>query len=108
MRNVSLCLAIGVLAAAAATPTQCDKQVTPAQEAKYKRACVHYKTQAGDTPYSLADRFYGKGYMSRLIEAPNKQYLTAAGVFKPNSMIIIPPDDRGRSVDISSPYKRKY
>ncbi len=55
MRNVSLCLAIGVLAAAAATPTQCDKPLTAEQEAKYKRACVHYKTQVGDSPYSRPD-----------------------------------------------------
>jgi len=108
MRSVSLCVAVGLLAAVTSTPTQCDNQLTPAQEAVLKKACTTYKTQPGDTPYSLAERFYGKGYMSYRIQEANKQYLTKEGFFKPNTLILIPPDDRGRSVDTSYPYERTY
>lgn len=108
MRSVSLCVAVGLLAAVTSTPTQCDKKLTPAQEAAFRNACANYKTLPGDTPYSLAERFYGKGYMAYRIQEVNKQYLTKEGFFKPNSLILIPPDDRGRSVDTSYPYKRTY
>ena len=108
MKPTAMLLGVGLLAAAvtSSTPTQCTQDTT--QQELYKKACVYYKTVAGDSPYSLAKRFYGKAYMSRRLEEANKEHLQDNGFFKPDVVILVPPDDRGRSVDVSRPRTFKY
>lgn len=90
-------LSVVVLAASATVPTQCP--LDSATQARLKASCITYTTVIGDTPYSLAEKFYGKGWQSYKISEPNKQFLDAKGFFKPGSKILIPPLDNGRPVD---------
>jgi len=108
MRRASLFLSVAILAAGAtaSTPTTCEKD--SALEKAYKKTCVTYMTQPGDNPYKLARQFYGKGYLEYKIREANKQLLTDQGFFPPGTKILVPPDDRGRPVDVTRPDEVPY
>ena len=97
-------LAIVILAAAAGTapttPTQCLQQ--PGQNPRVSwTGDVVYKTQPGDNPYSLAERFYGHGYMGYRIQQRNPLAPTYRGAYAAGIEIVIPPDNRGLPVDVT-------
>jgi hypothetical protein len=98
-------LAIVILAAAAGTtsttPTQCPQQ-TGQNPRVASTGDVVYKTQAGDTPYALAKRFYGHGYMEYKIRQRNPLALTTAGAYAPGIELVIPPDDNGVPVNVAN------
>ncbi|HUU92621.1 MAG TPA: hypothetical protein VM238_15590 [Phycisphaerae bacterium] len=108
MRRASVLLSVAILAAGGtvSAPTDCENNSQLGKA--YKKTCVTYKTQPGDNPYTLAKQFYGKGYMEYKIRAANKDLLTAAGFFPPGTRILVPPDDRGRPVDVTRPDKVDY
>jgi len=93
--------ALFILAATTVTvPTQCPQQaarnprVSPTGE-------VVYTTQVADTPWRLAERFYGKGYLEYKIRQRNPLLLTKEGGYMPGVEIVIPPDDRGMPIDVT-------
>jgi len=97
-----------LLAAAAATttttqPTACMPPGTTNSQAA---DCVVYETRAGDTPYTLAERFYGRAWMGYQIAEANRWSLTREGFFPPGTKILIPPDLNGRPVDVNRVNRR--
>jgi hypothetical protein len=105
MVNGSRFLAIVILAAAAGTasttPGQCLQQ--PGQNPRVAATGdVVYKTQAGDTPYALAKRFYGHGYMEYKIRQRNPLALTQPGAYAPGIELVIPPGDNGVPVNVAN------
>jgi len=87
-------LATAMVAATTTTqPTTCQSQAIQA-------GCVLYTTGLADTPYSLGERFYGKGWMGDRIAKINPGKLTATGVFLPRVQIVIPPGLDGLPVDV--------
>ena len=107
MRRVSMFLGIGILAAGTVTmPTQCQ------QESKlkefYEKGSVTYRTRPGDNPYTLAKRFYGKGYLAYKIRDANKDLLTEEEFFPTGTEIVVPPDLRGRLIDVTRPEGKRY
>lgn len=105
MKGASMFLGVAMLAATATSPTQCPPQ-TGLQNKKPPNTVV-YKTQPGDSPYTLAKKFYGHGYMEYKIREANKKVPLTKGFYKPGTKILVPPDDRGRPVDITR-FNRKY
>jgi nucleoid-associated protein YgaU len=65
-----------------------------------KAGWVTYTARPGDTPYTLAQRFYGKMWMGYQIADANKLALTREGVFPPGAKLMIPPGLDGRPVAI--------
>ena len=109
MTRRSTFLGIAILAAAAVTtataPTQCLQQ--PGQNPRISVfGEVVYKTLPADTPYLLAERFYGHGYMEYKIRHRNPLFLTSQGCYMTGTEIVIPPDDRGVPIDVTR-YQRK-
>jgi nucleoid-associated protein YgaU len=93
MGRFSMYLSVGVLLMVAATPTQCQQPPPPGS--------VPYVTRAGDTPYRIAERIYGKGYLQDRIILANSKVLQADGTFPPGITIAIPPGLNGEPVDTS-------
>jgi hypothetical protein len=104
--KTSVYMSVGVLAVASVlTRTQCwDKAADPRALA----TCTTYVTQPGDTPYRLAERFYERGYQEYKIREANPGKLTKEGFFKPGTTILVPPDDRGRPIDVTRPDEQPY
>jgi nucleoid-associated protein YgaU len=96
-------LSVGVLMVVAAAPTQCQQRPT-----NVPQGSVVYRTRAGDTPYRLADRLYGKGYLQDRIVQANRGRLPPNGVFEPGTYIVIPPNLNGESVDLSRFLEKPY
>jgi phage tail protein X len=91
--------ALVVLAAVAPTqPTQCTPP--PGSNGKAPPGYVVYKTHPGDTPYSLAKKFYGHTYLEAEIRKANEKALTKEGFFTPGVDILIPPNPYGTPGDI--------
>ncbi len=90
-----------------ATITQ-PSTCAPAKDASGKPTLVEYTTGPADTPYVLAERFYGRGWQAYRIAEVNKAQLTQGGYFKPGVKIVIPPGLDGRPVDLRSVKKYAY
>jgi len=103
MGRFSMYLSVAILAAAATTPTQCQ-QPPPGSPA----GSVVYKAHEGETPYSIAKRLYGEGYLESRIREANPMKLNLRGVYSEGTMIVVPPDLNGRPVDLSRFYKEPY
>ena len=97
-----------VMAATVSTqPTQCVR--TPDPKLKLPPGYVVYTTQMkSETPYEMAERFYGHGYMEYKIRKVNQKLLTREGVFPLKTAVLIPPDDDGRAVDLTRMLQRPY
>ena len=105
MVNGSRFMAIVILAAAAGTasttPTQCPQP--PVQNPRAAATGdVVYKTQVGDTPYALAKRFYGHGYMEYKIRQRNPVALTVKGIYAAGQELVIPPNENGVPVNVAN------
>ena len=73
-----------------ATPTQCPQNQRSDYAAAY--TWTTYQVQAGDTPASVAKKFYGKESEAYVIIAANKSKMMPDGLqFKPGVTIVIPP-----------------
>ena len=74
---------------------------------KTPAGCLAYVTAPNDTTYTIAQRFYSKGYRSYLIEAQNKDALKtikeANGTLKKGQILFLPPDQNGRPLDSQTP-----
>lgn len=92
--------AVAILAALASTvstqPTQCLRPSDPA--ANLPANYTVYRTERVVTPYELASRFYGHGYLAQKIVDANKTQLAADGTFPRGVDLLLPPDNAGRSV----------
>jgi len=88
----------GVLVLAAA-PVQCPNT---------DPNTVIYTTQPGDTPYRLADRVYGHGYLETKILAANLGKLGGDGVYPAGTLLTLPPDDAGHPAQINGETKKHY
>jgi len=98
-----------MLAAAttATTPTQCLRLPEPA--AKLPPNYVIFRTDRVVSPYELAERFYGEGYLEYKIRSANKGVLTKQGLFPAGKDVLIPPrDDSGLPVDLNRATDRYY
>ena len=98
-----------MLAAAttATTPTQCLRLPEPA--AKLPPNYVIFRTDRIVSPYELAERFYGQGYLEYKIRNANKDLLTKQGLFPAGKDVLIPPrDDSGLPVDLNRATDRYY
>jgi len=87
---------------AATTVTTVSTQPTaciPAGPAK--AGWVSYTAQGGETPYSLAERFYGKMWMGYQIADANRLALTKEGYFPKGARLMIPPGLNGLPVDVT-------
>jgi nucleoid-associated protein YgaU len=91
MGRFSMYLGVGLLLVVAVTPTQCRESPPPGS--------VPYVTKPGDTPYYIAKRVYGKGYLQDRIIMANRSVLSADGTFPPGITIAIPPNLNGEPVD---------
>jgi phage tail protein X len=102
--------AVVILAAIAPTvtiqPTQCMRQPAPA--ANLPAGYSVYRTEAVTTPYQMAERFYGHGYLAYKIVNANKSVLAANGTFPKGVDIVLPPDNEGRSVPERLLKEHKY
>jgi len=91
--------AVAILAALAPTvstqPAQCLRQ--PDAATKLPANYTVYRTERVTTPYELAERFYGHGYLAQRIIDANKTRLAANGTFPRGVDILVPPDNTGRS-----------
>ena len=100
IRSMQRFWAVVILAAMAPTvttqPTQCMRQPAPA--ARLPAGYTIYRTKTVTTPYHLAKRFYGHGYLAYMIVNANKSVLAANGTFPKGVDIVLPPDFRGHSV----------
>ena len=101
----------GVLMLAAATtattPTQCLRLPEPA--AKLPPNYVIFRTDRVVSPYELAERFYGEGYLEYKIRIVNKDLLTKQGMFPAGKDVLIPPkDESGLPVDLNRATDRYY
>ena len=92
--------AVAILAALAPTvstqPAQCLRQPDPA--ANLPATYTVYRTERVVTPYELASRFYGHGYLAQKIIDANRTQLAADGTFPRGVDLLLPPDATGRSV----------
>ena len=95
-RFILVIVAATVVTTIPGQPTGCTAPVD-----RTKLNWVTYTAQAGDTPYALADRFYGKMWMGYQIADANKLALTREGVFPKGAKLRIPPDLDGRPVDVN-------
>lgn len=85
--------AVAALAAMLATatvittqPTQCTQKLPPGS--------IVCKTTIPETPFALAEQFYGHGWMeNRIVEA--NPGLLRNGYFPANTYLVIPPDIYG-------------
>ena len=94
-----------VLLAAAATPTQCPQN----QRGSYATSThwTSYKVQVGDTPASVALKFYGKESEAHVIISANVSKMMPDGLmFKPGVTLAIPPS--GKRWDYSSDRYRTW
>ena len=100
--RIPVYVAVAALAATTAQPAQCPQQREQEMlsNPKLTAQSATYVTRPGDTPYSLAKRFYGHGYLEYKIRIPNQALLTPKGVFISGSTILVPPDDNGDKVDV--------
>ena len=103
-RVILMLAAATVVAATTTQPSTC----APAKDASGKPTLVEYTTGPADTPYLLAEWFYGRGWLAYQIAEVNKAQLTQAGFFKPGVKIVIPPGLDGRPVDLSRTGKHAY
>jgi hypothetical protein len=91
--------AVLILAAATTVstqPAQCLRQ--PGASANLPTGYAVYRTERVVTPYELADRFYGHGYLAQKIINANRMQLFADGTFPQGVDLVLPPDDKGQSV----------
>lgn len=92
--------AVLILAATTTTvsiqPAQCFRQ--PDASANLPTGYAVYRTERVVTPYELADRFYGHGYLAQKIINANRMQLSADGTFPQGVDLVLPPDDKGQSV----------
>jgi nucleoid-associated protein YgaU len=90
---------LSVVLLAAATPTQCPQN----QRSDYA-ASTHwtsYKVQPGDTPASVALKFYGKESEAHVIIAVNKTKMMPDGLlFKTGETLVIPPHGKPWKYDV--------
>jgi len=93
---------------AAATTTQPNACVSPVQNSADKANYVVYETGPADTPYALAERFYGRSYLGYQIAEANKDLLTGQGFFPKGAKILIPPGLNGRPVDVNRMKQHTY
>jgi hypothetical protein len=96
----AMLLSVVFLAATAATPTQCVRQPSQAYPVSAS-GDVTYTTRVGDTPYRLAERFYGHGYMEYRIRQANPLAPMDKGAYPAGIQLVIPPHMTGRPVDIT-------
>ncbi|MBM4019996.1 MAG: hypothetical protein FJ288_17025 [Planctomycetes bacterium] len=89
-----------ILAATAPTvstqPVQCIRQPDPA--ANLPPGYTIYRTERACTPYEIAERFYGHGYLQGAVREVNKGVLRPDGTFPKGVDILLPPDGTGRAV----------
>jgi hypothetical protein len=97
-----------ILMLAAATVAAANTCLAPAEKQPGKPLCVEYTTGPADTPYTLAEWFYGRTWLAYQIAEVNKDKLTKQGFFKPGVKILIPPDLDGLPVDLSRTKKHTY
>jgi nucleoid-associated protein YgaU len=92
--------AIAILAASvpvvSTQPGQCLRQ--PAAGANVPYGFAVYRTDRVCTPYDLAERFYGHGYMAYKIVEANQLLLRSDKTFPAGVDLVIPPDNKGRTV----------
>jgi len=104
--SVFLGVAFILAATTVSVPTQCIQQ--PAQNPRISPTGeVVYTTGVADTPWALAERFYGKGYEEYKIRHRNPLFITKEGMYAPGVQIVIPPDDHGMPIDVTR-YDRTY
>ena len=73
-----------------ATPTQCPQDQQSTYAAAY--TWTTYTVQAGDTPASVAKKFYGQESEAYVILSLNKSKMDADGLmFRTGETLVIPP-----------------
>jgi hypothetical protein len=101
--------ALAVLAILGATtstqPAQC---IRPAPTLTAPAGSIIYRTGYCDTPFELAKRFYGRGFLEYKIRDANRLLLLPNGTFPHNIDIVIPPDLEGKPVDPTTVANRPY
>jgi nucleoid-associated protein YgaU len=93
-------LSVVMLAAATtATPTQCPQNRRSDYAAAY--SWTTYKVQPGDTPASVAKKFYGQESEAYVILSVNKSKLNLDGMtFKAGETLVIPPHGKPWKYDV--------
>lgn len=88
---------MAVLAAAGAAG--CVEMFRGPNEANAPAGYLVYEVQPGDTPYTVAERAYGRPWLAGWIDKANGDYAKASNYFKPGTNVLVPPDLNGRPVD---------
>ncbi len=98
-------LALGLLCAAGCDPQSLFKR--PVTQANAPPGCTVYTCQAGENPYELARRAYGKTWMAPLINRANDREQDDMTPFEQGEKIYLPPDEKGLPVNparMATPY----
>lgn len=96
-------LAAFALASAGCDDTTLDQILGTDDDADLPPGYVQYELQERDYPYSVAKRFYGKGWkVYKIREANPEVFEDYDNEWVAGTKILLPPD-RGRSVDSKLP-----
>jgi len=69
---------------------------------------VEYVARPGDTPWSVAERLYGRGYLEYRIREANAGALTPGGFYEAGTRLVIPPGLNGRPVEVDKVVNGQY
>jgi hypothetical protein len=107
MGRFSMFMSVAFLAAAASitiTPMQCVRQ----PPAGSPPGTIMYQTLVGDTPWSVAKRLYEDGSQEYIIRNANRTLLNSNGMFPTGTWIAVPPDMKGKAVDLTRFREKPY